>query len=140
MLLVEKGIVNQASESILKDFIRQSLESSLQQHFELDDRLLAAALHSTNEKLTATAAIFFANQKQLTESTRLLLNTTTSKNNSADWAMHLKKHIRFEERYLFPVMETQLSEQQLLEIEEQYTKIPTGHCVDYPIKFWDNHG
>ena len=53
-----------------------------------------------------------------------------------DLADQLEQHVRFEERIVFPSLETNLSEDQLKQLQlqdDQHSAI----CNTYPVKFWE---
>lgn len=49
----------------------------------------------------------------------------------------IDKHIRFEERELFPLIQTVISEEEMQMLGHAFENETNNNCSEYPIKFWE---
>jgi hemerythrin-like domain-containing protein len=49
----------------------------------------------------------------------------------------LEKHIRFEERDLFPFIQDHIQPEQLNDLGKNLHDLESKACSDYPVKFWE---
>ena len=138
-LLLEKGLKKNASLKEMRDFILQFWEDELRQHFEKEDLLflpLADTYPQLIEHLTQLKnehqEIRMLIQKLNNEIRSEQLETITSFSNN------LEKHIRFEERQLFNIIQETLPENELNNFESELNLITEKEfCTKYPVKFWE---
>jgi len=138
-LLLDKGLKKNASLKEMRDFILQFWEDELRQHFEKEDLLflpLADTYPQLIEHLTQLKnehqEIRMLIQKLNNEIRSEQLETITSFSNN------LEKHIRFEERQLFNIIQETLPENELNNFESELNLITEKEfCTKYPIKFWE---
>jgi hemerythrin-like domain-containing protein len=138
-LLLDKGLKKNASLKEMRDFILQFWEDELRQHFEKEDLLflpLADTYPQLIEHLTQLKnehqEIRMLIQKLNNEIRSEQLETITSFSNN------LEKHIRFEERQLFNIIQETLPENELNNFESELNLITEKEfCTKYPVKFWE---
>ncbi len=133
-LLLEKGVKKQADKIILRDFCRYFWEEDLKHHFELEEKHLSsfvsyAELKEGIEKILSDHQYirkFFEQPAILTEYSIFdqLQNI-------------LEKHIRFEERELFPLIQSNISSLELHELGDAFENEVNNNCSVYPVKFWE---
>ncbi len=138
-LLLDKGLKKNASLKEMRDFILQFWEDELRQHFEKEDLLflpLADTYPQLIEHLTQLKNVHqeirMLIQKLNNEIRSEQLETITSFSNN------LEKHIRFEERQLFNIIQETLPENELNNFESELNLITEKEfCTKYPVKFWE---
>jgi len=138
-LLLDKGLKKNASLKEMRDFILQFWEDELRQHFEKEDLLflpLVDTYPQLIEHLTQLKnehqEIRMLIQKLNNEIRSEQLETITSFSNN------LEKHIRFEERQLFNIIQKTLPENELNNFESELNLITEKEfCTKYPVKFWE---
>ena len=138
-LLLDKGLKKNASLKEMRDFILQFWEDELRQHFEKEDLLflpLVDTYPQLIEHLTQLKnehqEIRMLIQKLNNEIRSEQLETITSFSNN------LEKHIRFEERQLFNIIQETLPENELNNFESELNLITEKEfCTKYPVKFWE---
>jgi len=107
---IKKGLKNHTPINIIIDYIRWFWENNLQNHFELEEKLLLPPLPTNDE---------FAMRLEQEHRTLRHFIDEMDENSIGVFADTLDAHIRFEERQLFPHLEKQLSVDQLNEIFHQ---------------------
>lgn len=133
-LLLEKGVKKKADPVLMRDFCMFFWENDLQLHFELEETNLVsldsnAVLASGINRMMAEHAriryLFHQNVQQADEQVFIQLYDL------------VEKHIRFEERELFPLIESVISGEELDEIGKAFVGQTDKNCSAYPIKFWE---
>lgn len=133
-LLLEKGVKKQADIILMRDFCMFFWENDLQHHFGLEEtHLVSLASHvelkeGINQMMAEHEQIrqlFQRNEKQADETVFVQLYQL------------VEKHIRFEERELFPLIESVISNDELYEIGHAFEGETDKNCSAYPIKFWE---
>ena len=133
-LLLEKGVKKQADKILMRDFCQYFWEKDLQHHFELEEKHLTT--FSSYEELRegisrmmeehAFIRKFFTNPGILNE-----YSIFDQLQQSVD------KHIRFEERELFPLIQQIINQQEMQMLGLAFENETNNNCASYPIKFWE---
>ncbi|MGN6292414.1 MAG: hemerythrin domain-containing protein [Chitinophagaceae bacterium] len=129
---IRQGIKKQVPAERIKPYVKYFWTSHLQQHFEEEEALLFTALQ---DNLVAQAIFEHDHIKQLVGA---IANTASFQPDQfRALADALDKHIRFEERILFPYIEETLSEENLTQLGKRLKQIhPTDGQDNYPDEFW----
>jgi len=133
-LLLDKGVKKQADKIILRDFCMYFWAEDLKHHFELEEKHLSdfvsyAALKDEIEKMLSEHLFI----RKFFEQTDILNEYSIS-----DKLQNiLEKHIRFEERELFPLIQSTISSLELHELAHAFENEINNNCSVYPVKFWE---
>jgi hemerythrin-like domain-containing protein len=126
---IRQGLKNETAVSIISDYINWFWQNHLVEHFKQEEEILIPYL-SKSDKLSM----------QLLKEHELIrseMRKEFNKNSIAAFAGILDKHVRFEERELFPHIEKTVSMDELNEIGEQLNAAP--HCDSgWENEFWKN--
>lgn len=134
-LLIRKGVSKQASIPVMSDFLLKCWQQEIQPHFEQEENSLIPALQTYPEGKNYADAILRDHELWRTAMTHLEQANVTHRL-LGDLADQLEQHVRFEERIVFPSMESNLSAEQLQQLklqDDQHSAI----CNTYPNKFWE---
>ena len=123
---IRQGLKNITAPNVIIDYIRWFWENNLQNHFELEEKLLIPPLPANDE---------FAKQMSIEHQALRHSIGEMDENSIAAFAEGLDAHIRFEERQLFPHIEKQLSTEQLNEILHQLDQSPECQ-TSWKNEFW----
>jgi len=124
---IGKGIRKGVETDRIWNYVDHFYKSSLIDHFEDEERYVFPILGNDHELV----------KKALSEHRRLhrLFAGTAQIDRSISLIEEeLEAHIRFEERVLFPEIQTVATEEQLQTIENHHTEIET--CEDWKDEFW----
>ncbi len=126
---IREGIKKNVSYGRIRKYINYFWEESLKEHFKTEDIVLPEV---ENESLNIQM------EKEHREISKLIKNINQSEdiNLLADFADALQKHIRFEERIVFPHLEETLSGSQMNEIGVQLEALHHHEQDNYPDEFW----
>ena len=133
-LLLEKAVKKQADKILMRDFCQYFWEKDLQHHFELEEKNLSpfssyVELREGIGRMIEEHAFirkFFTNPDILNEYSIF-----------DQLQQFLDKHIRFEERELFPLIQIVISEKEMKAIGYAFENEINNNCSEYPIKFWE---
>jgi hemerythrin-like domain-containing protein len=126
---IRQGLKNETAVSIISDFINWFWQNHLVEHFRQEEEILIPYL-SNSDKLS----VQMLKEHALIKSE---MRKEFNKNSIAAFADILDKHVRFEERELFPHIEKTVSTDQLNKIGEQLNA--TSHCDSgWENEFWKN--
>jgi len=98
-------------------YAQELFQNSIQKHFEQEEAMLDLAGDCHDEIKTISSEIK-AEHRQLTALFHSLETATDLKNTMDTLGIALEKHIRKEERILFPLLQLHCSEEQLQEIHK----------------------
>ncbi len=138
-LLLEKGLKKNASLKEMRDFILQFWEDELRLHFEKEE-LLFLPLADKYPQLTENLTQFNNEHQEIRMLIQKLNNEIRSEQleTIASFSNTLEKHIRFEERQLFNIIQETLPENELNNFESELNLITEKEfCTKYPVKFWE---
>ncbi|MDE3145598.1 MAG: hypothetical protein KGL19_15685 [Bacteroidota bacterium] len=118
----------------MKDFCMYFWENDLQHHFEIEeinlakfssyDLLREGISRMLDEHLYIRK--FFQNPEVLVEYSIF-----------DQLQLLIDKHIRFEERELFPLIQSTISPDEMQELGVAFENELNNNCAQYPIKFWE---
>ncbi len=133
-LLLKKGLKKHADTTIMQNFCVKFWQEELKYHLEMEEqhffklsyyRVLKKKIDKMFDEHKVIKSIF--------ENVDALNSELVLKN------LHLvlNKHIRFEERDLFPLIQTTINIQEMYELGEVFKEAVEHNCIHYPIKFWE---
>lgn len=126
---IRQGIKKEVSYERIKNYINYYWEKNLHNHFKTEDDVLPEL---SNEGLQKQM------EKEHREISRLIGSINQSNNQQllSDFADALYKHIRFEERSVFPYLEEHLSDEQMDTIGLELSQHHHKEDDDYEDEFW----
>jgi hemerythrin-like domain-containing protein len=129
---IRQGIRKQVPTERMQGYVQYFWDNHLRQHFEEEERWLFPAIQGA---FCERAISEHAQIRQLVEAVNSITPVVPEELNSL--ADCLDKHIRFEERTLFPYIEKELPAQVLIEIGSRLNLPDQGHPKDdYHDEFW----
>lgn len=135
-LLLKKGVEKAADPSVMGDFILSVWNNELRNHFIKEE----VYLHPHVLQITVLMEKY-EQMKAEHHQIRRLVDSIRSEGATAslvtDFYQLLEKHIRFEERELFPFIEEHIQQDQLNELGRNVEQLKSKACSDYPVKFWE---
>lgn len=135
-LLIRKGLARLASQQIMEEFILHGWQQELKDHFLIEEQLLVPLLAGRHLEEGLLARMI--EEHDLMRA--IIENLSGKKSETSDlhtFAETLEKHIRFEERVLFPAIEAVLTEDELAIVGRALEHIDDQNCMSYPIRFWE---
>lgn len=136
VLLLKKGVEKQAATTVMDDFILSVWNGELRNHFIKEEVYLhphVLQLPSLMEKYEQMKA----EHHQIRHVVDAIRNGSSGTDRILEFYTLLEKHIRFEERDLFPFIEEQIQPEQLNELGRNLQQLESKACSDYPVKFWE---
>jgi len=121
VLLLEKGIKRGADTRQLCDFINWICTEDLDLHFSLEEQHLVPLM----------------DEHRLLQELKMQINAALNPSDAAAFADLLEKHIRFEERVVFPAAEQYLTPDEMNELGSVLSVHDDQNCMRYPIKLWE---
>jgi len=134
-LLLKKGVDKQADAAVMCDFIISTWNNELRNHFIKEE----VYLHPHGLQIPSLMEKY---ERMKTEHHQIRRLIDAIRNGSSDvkviieFHTLLEKHIRFEERELFPFIEEHIQPEQLNELGRNLQVLESKACSDYPVKFW----
>lgn len=133
---IKRGVSNRTAPELIADFIQFMWSNELKPHFQLEEDYLVPHL----VKLGSAATLL----KRMTDEHRELEEIATGIKSNPDkiatfinsFAQGLEKHIRFEERELFPFIEQNVDEKTLENIGGQLKSLHKASCAAWQPEFW----
>lgn len=132
---VKQGLKNQTSLEEIQKYIVHFVEIALKPHFQEEETQLLVFLNPENDFRKRTEK---EHEEILALAEQLTLSNLLTEDGILKFADFLEKHIRFEERELFPYMENNLSEKELEEIGTKIAAIHKPYVENYSNEFWIN--
>lgn len=136
VLLLKKGVEKQAAAEVMDDFIVKVWNAELRNHFIKEEVYLhphVLQIPSLMEKYGQMKT----EHHQIRQLVHAIRNGDSSVESIISFYTLLEKHIRFEERDLFPFIEEQIQPQQLRELGKNIEHLESKACSDYPVRFWE---
>ena|SRR5690606_42106457 len=130
---VKQGLKNQTDLEEIKKYIVHFNEKALKPHFNEEETQLLIYLDPENDLRKRTEN---EHEEIIALAKQLHLSSAANADNMLTFADLLERHIRFEERELFPYMENSLSQKDLEEIGEKIAAIHEPYIEDYSNEFW----
>jgi hemerythrin-like domain-containing protein len=135
-LLLKKGVEKQADTTVMDDFIVSVWNDELRNHFIKEEVYLhphVLQIPSLMEKYE----LMKAEHHQIRHLIDAIRSGDSNVARITDFYTLLEKHIRFEERELFPFIEQNIQPEQLNELGRNLQVLESKACSDYPVKFWE---
>ena len=135
-LLLKKGVDRQADPSVMDDFIISVWNAELRNHFLKEEVYL-------HPHVLQIPSLMEKYEQMKTEHHQIRHVVDAIRNGDSGIALitefHtlLEKHIRFEERDLFPFIQEHIQADQLNELGRNLQDLESKACSDYPVKFWE---
>jgi len=126
---IRQGIKKDIPYERIKNYVADYWEKNLSRHFDIEDIVLPEV---NNDSLQIQME---DEHRQI----RTLIKSITHSGNRellSDFADALYKHIRFEERMIFPFLEERLSEEELDTIGEHLLQFHRKEEDNYQDEFW----
>lgn len=136
VLLLKKGISKQADVKVMGDFILTAWNDELEEHFIAEEKVLEPSLLHLPQVQELYNRMLSEHQ-QIREVIAGLQQGKESIERIELFHVLLDKHIRFEERVLFPFVEEHTGKELLNKAGERLSNLPSGNCSNYPVKFWE---
>ncbi len=136
VLLLKKGVEKQADTTVMDDFIVSVWNGELRNHFIKEEVYLhphVLQIPSLMEKYE----LMKAEHHQIRHLIDAIRNGDSNTALITDFYTLLEKHIRFEERELFPFIQEHIQQEQLDELGRNLQVLESKACSDYPVKFWE---
>lgn len=128
---IKQGLKLKVSLQEMIDYIRHFAAGALYPHFEEEENQLLPFISAEDPYRKRTIQEHLQ-LKQLIAS----LSDTSTEGNLLTLAAELESHIRFEERELFPYIETLLSDDELDQIGELIADLHQPYIESYANEFW----
>lgn len=129
---IKQGLKKQISHQEIFDYVLYFAKQALVPHFQEEEKHILCHL-AKNDKYRITVE---REHLQVLEQIHLMsLNPTEQ--SLLELAEKIEKHIRYEEREVFPYLEKKLTESQLATIGEKITQVHHPYKEDYENDFWN---
>ena len=135
-LLLKKGVEKQADTTVMDDFILSVWDGELRNHFIKEEVYLhphVLQIPSLMEKYEQMKT----EHHQIRHAVDAIRTNGSTVEQITEFYTLLEKHIRFEERDLFPFIEEQIQPEQLDELGRNLQPLESKACSDYPVKIWE---
>ncbi|MEA1847547.1 hemerythrin domain-containing protein [Chryseobacterium sp. MHB01] len=126
---IRQGIKKNIPYERIKNYVADYWGKNLSRHFDIEDLVLPEV---NNEPLQIQMQDEHRQIRKLIKS----ISQAGSRELLSDFADALHKHIRFEERMIFPYLEEQLSGEELDTIGEHLLHFHRKEEDSYPDEFW----
>jgi hemerythrin-like domain-containing protein len=131
---INQGLKKNVAPERIISYVQYFWQHHMQLHFTEEENILYVPVH---DNLVAKAVEEHATLRQLVEGLQQYPNDNTAAQLSRLTDL-IDKHIRFEERELFPHLEKTLEREQLDSIAKQLNKVPATSLKDsYADEFWN---
>ena len=135
-LLLKKGLERKADAAVMGNFILTVWDNELRNHFIKEEVYLHPHVLQIAELMDLYKQMKTEHHqiRKMIDNIRSGLSTVELVN---EFHVLLEKHIRFEERTMFPFIEEHVQQEQLLELGKHLEHLESRACSDYPVKFWE---
>jgi len=134
---LQQGIKNNTNYKEMADYILYTWNNLLEHHFWQEEHVLLKKKNNTNN-LSKYISQMLDEHKQIRELISKIDNNNSKTKLIAEFAELLNKHIRFEERELFPLLQKESSADDLEEIGKFLKQHHNHSCEVWPNQFWKN--
>jgi iron-sulfur cluster repair protein YtfE (RIC family) len=135
-LLLKKGVEKAADPTVMGDFILSVWNNELRNHFIKEEVYLHPHVLQINTLMEKYEQMK-AEHHQIRHLVDDIRTGGATVSLVTDFYLMLEKHIRFEERELFPFIEEHIQPEQLNELGRNVEQLKSKACSDYPVKFWE---
>lgn len=136
VLLLKKGVERKADTDVMCTFILSIWDAELRIHFIKEEVYLHPHVLQIPELMD-----LYEQMKTEHHQVRKMIDAIRNGESTVELVNEfqtiLEKHIRFEERTMFPFIEDHIQEEQLLALGKQLEHLESRACSDYPVKFWE---
>jgi hemerythrin-like domain-containing protein len=132
---LQQGLKNEIPGKILRDYILHVWDNALEHHFWQEEQSITRILHRTAEGKKLEKRMMNEHEEFRIIISQLR-NSLGSESDIEQFAANLNLHIRFEERELFPFIETHSSTEELVRIGNFLQNEHTTACSDWEPRFW----
>ena len=136
VLLLKKGVEKQADLSAMNDFIVDTWNNELRNHFIKEEVFLHPHVLALPDLMP-----LYEQMKAEHHTMRKMINDIRSGGSSYEMISSfyslLEKHIRFEEREMFGYIQEHIQEHELAAAGRAFESLTAKACSDYPVKFWE---
>ena len=130
---IRKGISQKTDNKRIRDYLHYFMLEHLEPHFKMEEAFLFVYL-AKNDMLRKEAE---KQHEALRSLHRKIVSTPAVENGDLlEFAEGLDSHIRFEERKLFPYIQVELVEKDLLEFQERMDTIHEKVQENWEDEFW----
>ncbi len=136
VLLLKKGLAKHADVVVMGTFILSVWENELRTHFLQEE----VQLHPDVLQIPALTQLYHQMKTEHHQIRKIiddLRNGLLSVETIRLFHQLLEQHIRFEERILFPFIETHIAAEQMAALGKHLEHLESRACSDYPVKFWE---
>ena len=134
---LQQGLKNGAATTVMKKYILHIWEHALRHHFRQEEDVINPALKKSHEGKKVIQQMM--DEHQTFRDLIMQIKTGKVKTDQIKiFADILNRHIRFEERQLFPFLETHTSREELAEIGDFLRRNYSPACHDWQPVFWGN--
>jgi iron-sulfur cluster repair protein YtfE (RIC family) len=132
---LQQGLNNDTTKEILRDYVLFVWENDLDQHFRKEEEVIETYSLNKNDGRKIVGQMECDHQNF-----RKLINIFKRDNYNPEhirsFADLLNKHIRFEERQLFPYIEAETSQKNMERIGVYLEEHYTPSCSEWQHQFW----
>lgn len=136
VLLLKKGLERKADAAEMGVFILSVWDAELRTHFIKEEVYLHPHVLQIPELMNLYEQMK-TEHHQIRKMIEVMRNGQSTEELVNEFHVLLEKHIRFEERTMFPFIEEHIQEEQLLALGKQLEHLESKACSDYPVKFWE---
>lgn len=131
---IKQGLKKNTSIDVMADYVKHFSGNALFPHFEEEENQVLSYLDSQDILRKRT----IDEHMEIREAVRIIADSAfCDKDALMNLAHKVEAHIRFEERELFPYIETLLSEEQLDEMGKLIHELHQPYLETYPNEFWN---
>jgi len=133
---LQQGLKKKTDLNVMREYILNIWENELLHHFWMEEEVLIEPLklNTIGQKLLKQ---LLNEHSAFREEIRIFSeNGFDLADRILDFAIRLNKHIRFEERELFPFIESNLTEQKLNEVSQFLHSNHKPECNNWQQQFW----
>ena len=132
---LQQGIKNKTNTKEMVDYILHTWNKILEHHFWQEEQVISKKkINSKNAEEAISKMLVEHDQiKKLVD--KIKINPSNEKLIN-EFAELLNKHIRFEERELFPLFEQETSKDELTQVGKFLREHHTQSCEIWPNQFW----
>ena len=135
-LLLKKGVDKKADPAVMNDFIVSVWNNELRNHFIKEEVYLHPHVLQI-PSLMDKYELMKKEHHQIRHVVDAIRSGNSAVEHITEFYTLLEKHIRFEERDLFPFIQENIQPEQLSELGKNLEHLESRACSDYPVKFWE---
>lgn len=133
---LQKGLKNKADLNVMREYILDIWENELLHHFWMEEEILIKPLKLNSDGLELLKQLLDEHADFRGKINHFKNDGNSLADRILDFAVSLNKHIRFEERELFPYIESNFSGQKLAEVSKFLHDHHKSECFNWQNQFW----